>query len=84
MKQTWNIQPHGKGTEDFSHWAVVVAQLVERSLLTPKTCGSNPVMGKCYFLSNCVKSVLKRQKLREKEAGNGPFIKKDGTTRIFL
>ena len=39
---------------------MVVAQLVERFLLTAEVCGSNPVMGKIYvqFL---------------KEAGYGPF-----------
>ena len=30
-------------------WAVVVAQLVERSLTTPELCGSNPVVGKFYI-----------------------------------
>ena len=43
--------------------AVVVAQLVERSLLIPEVRGSNPVIGKKYiehlFTVNC---VLKRRK----------------------
>ena len=45
--------------------AVVVAQLVERSILILKVCGSNPVIGKNLFVIvhlfnvNC---VLKRQK----------------------
>ena len=30
------------------YWAVVVAQLVERSLQTPEVRGSNPVFGKIY------------------------------------
>ena len=30
-------------------WAVVVAQLVERSLLTPEACGTNPVIGKLLY-----------------------------------
>ena len=47
-------------------WAVVVAQLVERSLLIPEVCGSNPVIGKNLliyiehlFTVNC---ELERQK----------------------
>ena len=31
-------------------WAVVVAQLVERLLLIPEVCGSNPVIGKKLFI----------------------------------
>ena len=37
--------------------AVVVAQLVERSPLTPEVCGSNPVIGKrlhSTFTVNCI------------------------------
>ena len=30
-------------------WAVVVSQLVERSLLTPEFRGSNPVIGKLLY-----------------------------------
>ena len=34
--------------------AVVVAQLVERSLPTSEVCGSNPVIGKLFmFTVNC-------------------------------
>ena len=66
--------------------AVVVAHLVERLLPVPKVCGSNPVIGKrsldgCYgyawmwkigqFTVNCVE----KPKIKEKEAGNGPFLK---------
>ena len=45
--------------------AVVVAQLVERSLPVPEVRGSNPVMGKFYIehLFTCLLStVLKRRK----------------------
>ena len=31
------------------NWAVVVAHLVERLLLTPEVCGSNPDIGKIYI-----------------------------------
>ena len=40
---------------------VVVAQLVEKSLLTPKVCGSNPVIRKIY-IAHFLSTVLKRQK----------------------
>ena len=47
-------------------WAVVVAQLVERSLPTPEVRGSNPVIGKLlHWTFNCLPSVncvLKRRK----------------------
>ena len=45
--------------------AVVVAQLVERSILLPEVQGSNPVIGKIYIehLFACLLStVLKRRK----------------------
>ena len=42
--------------------AMVGARLVERSLLTPEIRGSNPVIGKYYFLS----IVLKRRIWRKK------------------
>ena len=38
--------------------SVVVAQLVERSILTPEICGSNPDIGNFYLFL----AVLKRQK----------------------
>ena len=40
--------------------AVVLAHLLERSVLTPVICSSNPVIGKFYLLS----TVLKRQENR--------------------
>ena len=56
----------------FSWWAVVVAQLVEHSLLTPEVRGSNPVIGKFYikhlFTFNC---RYWKDENKEKEAGNG-------------
>ena len=33
-----------------NYWAVVVAQLVERSLPIPEVRGSNPVIGKILFI----------------------------------
>ena len=49
--------------KQFTQWAVVVAQLVEQSLLKPEARGSNPAIDKIYTLNNCLLStVLKRQK----------------------
>ena len=46
----------------FYFFTVVVAQLVEGLLLTPKVCGSNPVIGKYLNGTNVyiVSTVLKR------------------------
>ena len=52
--------------------AVVEAQLVEQSHLTPETCGSNPNIGKILF-TNC---TIEKKKRKEKEAGHGPSLKK--------
>ena len=42
----------------FSVGAMVVAQLVERSLLTPEICGSNPVISKFYLpITNCIEKT---------------------------
>ena len=48
-------------TKDFAVWAVVVAQLVKRSLPIPEIRGSNPVIGKKY-IEHLLSTVLKRQK----------------------
>ena len=40
---------------------VVVAHLVERSLLTPEVRGSNPIIGKIY-IEHLMLTVLKRRK----------------------
>ena len=55
---------------------VVVAQLVERSLLIPEVGGSNPVIGKNWLISNiCILStVYWKDENKEKEARNGPFL----------
>ena len=54
-------------------WAVVVAQLVERSLPTPEIRGSNPVIGKLLYRTfNCLSTVncIEKTKIKKKEAGN--------------
>ena len=56
--------------------AVVVAQLVERSLPTPEICGLNPGIGK-FFINQIIYQVYHRKdENKEKEAGNGPSFKK--------
>ena len=59
-----------------SEGAVVVAQLVERLLLTSEVCGLNPFLVKTFtehlFPVNCIEKT----KIREEEAWNGPFLKK--------
>ena len=47
-------------------WAVVVAQLVEWSLLTAEVCDSNPVIGEILFIYS-LPTVLKRRKERKKK-----------------
>ena len=58
--------------------AVVVAQLVERSLLIPEVCGLNPVIGKIYiehlFTDNCVEKM----KIKKKKPGMAHFLTKGG------
>ena len=56
---------------------VVVAQLVEWLLPIPEVRGLNPVIGKNLFILNiCLLStVYWKDENKEKEAGNGPFLK---------
>ena len=42
----------------FTVRAVVVAQLVERSLPIPEISGSTPVIGKFLYTTNCIKNLL--------------------------
>ena len=63
-------------------WAVVVtvAQLVERLLLTPEVCSSNPVIGKLLYWTFVYCQLYWKIENKEKEAGNGPFLKTSGHT----
>ena len=54
--------------------AVVVAQLVGHLLPIPEVRSSNPVIGKIY-IEHCLLSTV--WKIKNKEAGNGPFFKKE-------
>ena len=53
-------------------WAVVVAQLVERSLPTPDVRGSNPDIGK-VLSTNC---TLEKTKIKKKRPGMAHLLKK--------
>ena len=54
-------------------WAVVVAQLVELSLPTSEVCGSNPDISKFNLP---IVHLNRKDENKEKEAGNGPSLKK--------
>ena len=56
-------------------WAVVVAQLVERSLPTPEVCGSNPATAIFYIKHLFPVNCIEKTKIKKKETGNGPFFK---------
>ena len=54
------------GTKNI-YWAVVVEQLVERSLPTPEIHGSNPAMSKIYmyYRSYCIEKIKIAKRVRE-------------------
>ena len=49
------------GTNNVVNREMVVAQLVEQSLLIPEVRGSNPVIGK-FYIEHSLSTVLKRRK----------------------
>ena len=55
-----------------------MAQLVERSLLTPEIRGSNPDIGK-ILSANC---TIEKTKTKEKEGGNDLSLKNDAVVLI--
>ena len=61
-----------------SQWEVVVAQLVERSLLLPEVHGWNPVIGKNLFISNICycQLCIEKMKIKKKRPGMAHFFKK--------
>ena len=52
---------------------MVVAQLAERSLLTPEIRGLNPDIGNENFQMYICQLLFRKDKNKEKEVGNGPF-----------
>ena len=69
-----------KKTNTATAWAVVVVQLVERSLPTPEVRGSNPVIGKIYIEQlltvNCV--LVEKTKIKQKRGREWPIFKNTG------
>ena len=59
---------------------MVVAQLVERWLTTPEIHGSNLNIGKFYLP---IVNLNRKDENKEKEAGNGPSLKKKIKYGIF-
>ena len=49
--------------------AVVVAQLVERSLPMPEACGSNPDIDKIYIKHLFTVSCIEKTKIKKKRPG---------------
>ena len=55
---------------------MVVAQLVERPLPIPEVRGSIPVIGKKIYIEHLfIVNCIEKTKIKEKEGGNGPFLK---------
>ena len=57
-------------------WAVVVAQLVEQSLLTPEVRGWIRSLAK-FILNMVFCQLCWKTKIKKREAGNGPFLLKN-------
>ena len=51
-----------------------MAQLVEWLLIIPEVCCSNPVIGKISIRQLFTVHCVEKTKIKEKEAGNGPFF----------
>ena len=60
-----------------------VAQLVEQLLPIPEVRGSNPVIGKKILNICLLSTVYWKDNNKEKEAGNGPFLKNYTWTGIY-
>ena len=55
-------------------WAVVVTQLVERSLPTPEVRGSNPIIGKLLCGTFVYSQLYWKDGNKQKEAGNSALL----------
>ena len=64
-------------------WAVVVAQLVDRSLAIPEVRGSNPVIGKIYIEHLFTVNCIAKTKIKKKRPGMAHFFIKQ-LPRILL
>ena len=52
---------------------MIVAQLVERSRLTPVNCCSNPLIGKFYLQSTVLKDCIGKTKIKKNMPGKDHF-----------
>ena len=57
-------------------WAVVVAQLVERSHPTPEIRSLYPVIGKMLSTNLSTKSIIEKTKIKKTRPGIGHLLKK--------
>ena len=48
----------------------------------PEVCGSNPFIGKLSNIHLFTVNCFEKDENKEKEAGNGPFLKKNNQTLI--
>ena len=48
---------------------MVVAQLVEQSILTPEVRGSNPIIGKIYIAHLLTLNCIEKTKVKKKRPG---------------
>ena len=75
----WQKATPTKHTGNYNYIrAVVVAQLVERSLPIPEVRSSIPVIGKQLFICwtfVCCQLCIEKTKIKRRAAGNGPFKK---------
>ena len=53
--------------KQWARWVVVVAHLVERSLLTPEVRGSNPVIGNKNYIEHLLTfNCIEKTKIKKK------------------
>ena len=65
-----------------SKLAVVVAQLVERSLPIPKVHGLNPVISKIYIEHLFTVNCIEKTKIKEKRGREWPIFNKKNKQQI--
>ena len=64
---------HLRGFKEDIWWAVVVARLVERLLLTPEVHGSNQFTGKFYIKHLFTVNTIENAKITKKRPGMAHF-----------
>ena len=74
--------PTEKSFKNSHSWAVVVAQLVERSLLTPDIRSLNPNIGK-ILSANCAFIMIDKNKEKEGGGGKGLSFKNSYALKVW-